>query len=251
MLDIDPLHQFPNINGVIASKLVADDENKVLFLFREKPTGDLDSGWRIFSGLEDQVYADNPENFGVYDMKTILKIDPYIEELLTKPRGSVFERTDADSPWIPVSDYPLEDDYLTIEQLTNEWSMEINNMFTKRIEEDWDTVFAVEDKTVKLSIWNEPNKNRKQLYLSHQDIINNRNQSKSPVLETFDFTDEFISRIGYMIEEDYGEKIYKVIYAFSIVEHQVVQLAFYFDNDEDQQWGIDTWLSVVKENLNE
>ena len=76
----------------MVSRMVSEEEKKPLFMYREKRTRPEDSGWRIFSGYESQEYIDNPNNTGIYDPSTILKIDSSIRELLLKGIGSVFER---------------------------------------------------------------------------------------------------------------------------------------------------------------
>ena len=131
--EIENFDDFPPIGGLMVSKMVSDDEMKPMFMYREKRSRPEDSGWRIFSGLESQEYTDNPENSGIYNPSTILKIDPSIKDLLLKGVGSVFERENEKSDWYEVTDYELEDDYLTKHNLTEEWTLEINNLFERII----------------------------------------------------------------------------------------------------------------------
>jgi hypothetical protein len=51
-----------------------------------------DSGWRVFSGDETQEYADDAQNFAMYNASTILAIDPSIGTLLATPAPVAFER---------------------------------------------------------------------------------------------------------------------------------------------------------------
>ena len=76
---------------IIASNLVAKDHQRVGYLYREAPCDDRDSGWRVFSGSENQEYADNPSNFAMYNAETIIKIDPYIRTVLDHPYPVAFE----------------------------------------------------------------------------------------------------------------------------------------------------------------
>lgn len=69
----------------------------------------------------------------------------------------------------------------------------------------------------------------------------------SKTLKTYELSDGNIARIGYMIEENDDMKRYKVIYGFSIVDEEVLQLAFYMDNDEDLDWAMDTWKKITKQ----
>jgi hypothetical protein len=243
----DQFADFPRIGAVMASKMVTEKKKKVKFMYREKPTRDEDSGWRIFSGFEDQEYVDNPNNTGIYNPTTILKIDSSIANLLLKPLGSVFEREDENSNWYEVNDFEFEDDYPTTQRLTDNWSIEISNLFTRRREEDGDLVFAMKGKTVRLAIWNSKNQSRQQLYDEHKQNQETRDQKDAPTIETFELGDNNVSRIGYMIEESDNEKRYKVIYGFSIVDGEVVQAALYFDKDTDKEWALETWRTIKYE----
>lgn len=243
----DEFADFPPIGGVMASKMITEQKKKVRFMYREKPTRDEDSGWRIFSGFEDQDYTDNPNNTGIYNPTTILKIDPSIANLLLNPVGSVFERENENSNWYEVDDFEFEDDYPTTQKLTDNWSIEISNLFTRRKEEDGDLVFVMKGKTVRLAIWNSKNQSRQQLYDDHKHQQETRDQTESTTLETFELSDSNTSRIGYMIEESDNQKSYKVIYGFSMVDGEVVQAALYFDKDTDKEWALETWRTIKYE----
>ena len=60
---------------VMAPKVLVSNQLKVRFMYREKPDNMNDSGWRLFSGYEDQEYVDNPNNIAIYDVNTILSFD--------------------------------------------------------------------------------------------------------------------------------------------------------------------------------
>lgn len=83
-----------NFGYVLAPKVLVGNKLKVRFMYREKPDSERDSGWRFFSGEEDQAYVDNPNNLAIYDVETILAIDKDVEEHLSAPFGSAFERED-------------------------------------------------------------------------------------------------------------------------------------------------------------
>lgn len=69
------------------------------FLYREVPESEEDSGWRVFSGEEDQAYADDPANLGLYAVSTVVAIDPSIAPLLRTPAPCAFERESPASPF--------------------------------------------------------------------------------------------------------------------------------------------------------
>jgi len=229
---------FPPIGGLMVSKMVAVDRRKPMFMYREKRNGPEDSGWRIFSGLENQEYTDDPENTGIYAASTILEIDPSIADILLKGVGSVFERVSEHTDWYAVDNFELDEDYMIILPLTKKWQMMINNLFEFEREESGDLYFTTGDKSVRLAIWNS-DKSRAELSEEHAEIV--KQKSSADVLDTFDLSDESCTRIGYSIKESDGSKTYHVIYAFTIVDQQVVQLAFYFDNKDDIDWAVETW----------
>mgnify|MGYP002852482326 CR=1 FL=1 len=79
----------------IASNYVAKTKLKVRFMYREKPSNETDTGWRFFSGIEDDEYTYNSNNLGIYDINTILEIDESILPYLDSPIGSIFSRDSA------------------------------------------------------------------------------------------------------------------------------------------------------------
>ena len=235
---------FPNIGGLMVSKLVTEDKKKPLFIYREKRTGPEDSGWRIFSGYESEGYTENPDNCGIYNASTILKIDSSIKNLLFKGVGSVYERKSHKSDWYKVTDFELEDDYLIKDRLTKDWILEINNLFERTKEESGDILYTTGDKSLRIAIWNEENKKSEEIYNEHKLQILNRDQSIAKTLDTFDFSDDLIKRIGYQIKEKDDYKEYGVIYAFSFIDEEILQMAYYFDNEEDKKWALETWKGI-------
>ncbi|MFB9078064.1 DUF2185 domain-containing protein [Flavobacterium procerum] len=234
---------FPEIGGLMVSKMVVDQNSKPNFLYREKRTRPEDSGWRIFTGFESEEYNNNSDNIGIYHPSTILKIDPSLEEILLKGVGSVYERTDDKSEWYRVTDFELEDDFLTTHQLTDKWSIEINNLFERTIEENGTLYYTTGDKSVRLDIW-ESEQNKEALYEEYQLNIKNRNQEISKTLQTFEFSDNDVSRIGYLIQETEEEKTYHVVFGFSLIDQMILMSAFYFDEESDFEWAIDTWKNI-------
>jgi hypothetical protein len=190
---------FPAIGGLMVSKMIVDQNIKPRFLYREKRTRSEDSGWRIFTGFESEEYTDDPNNIGIYNPSTILKIDPSLENILLKGIGSVYERTEDNSDWYRVTDFDLEDDFMITNRLT-EWSIEINNLFERTIEEDGTLYYTTGDKSIRLSIWNS-DLHKEALFEEYKKDVENRDQTKSKTLQQFDFSDSEVFRIGYLIEE--------------------------------------------------
>jgi len=76
----------------IASDHIVVDGRKVGFMYRESPTTSVDSGWRFFSGHEEQSYVDDPEHLAFYDINTIANYDAAIIPYLDAAIGTAFGR---------------------------------------------------------------------------------------------------------------------------------------------------------------
>jgi hypothetical protein len=235
------------IGGVLVSKLITNQGKKPMFLFREKRTRVSDSGWRIFSGLESDEYVNNSENLGIYHPSHIIEIEKSIESLLLKGVGSVFERINEQSEWVEVLDYKLEDDYFVDHLLTSNWSIRINNLFERIKEDNGDLLYTTGDKSIRIAIWNLKG-SKEEILKDHLEQINNRDESASKTLKKYNLSDSQVSRIGYKIKESDKSKEYEVIYAFSIIKEEVLQLAFYFDHDKNESWALETWKNIRVEN---
>lgn len=99
-----------NFGFVFATKMLVESRRKVRFMYCEQPDDPYDSGWRFFCGDEDQEYADNPDNIGIYDINTILEIDGSILPLLNSPVGTAFEREDENSPFTRSADFAFNEE---------------------------------------------------------------------------------------------------------------------------------------------
>ena len=239
------IDKFPPIGGLMVSKMIAEENKKPRFMYREKRTNLHDSGWRIFSGFESEEYTNDPENAGIYAPSTILAIDSSIAELLLKGGfGSVFERKSEKSPWYKVTDFPLEDDYMVKHRLTEKWELEINNLFERKKEENGDLFYTTGDKSLRLTIWNYDNKTKADVYEEHKQRVADRDESGAKTLKIFDFSDDQVARTGYMIKESDENREYNVIYGFSITDNQIVMSVLYFDEEEDLTWAIETWKGI-------
>ncbi len=97
----DPIHFdsfFPS-GYAIVTRLIIDERRPVRFMYREHPDEERDSGWRFFSGTEDQTYVDNPKNLLKCPVRTIANIDPSIVSLLNTPPPCIFGRETPDEPF--------------------------------------------------------------------------------------------------------------------------------------------------------
>ena len=78
----------------IATDMITVEGKSVGYMVREFPHPDHpeDSGWLFTSGEESQVYMDDANHHGVYDVNTIANYCPEIITLLDAPPQSAFAR---------------------------------------------------------------------------------------------------------------------------------------------------------------
>ncbi len=73
--------------------------------YREAADNEQDSGWRLFSGGEDDEYSNDAQNVVLLSLSDLIEIDGALEALLDEPPGAVFEREDAEDPFVRVTDW--------------------------------------------------------------------------------------------------------------------------------------------------
>lgn len=82
----------PNMGGAFATDHILIEGKKVGYMYREESSDQVDSGWRFFSGEENQEYVDDPENTAIYEVNTIVNYDPAIIPYLESKEPCAFER---------------------------------------------------------------------------------------------------------------------------------------------------------------
>lgn len=98
-----------NFGYVMATKMLVDNTRRVRYMYREEPSGEQDSGWRFFCGDEPQEYVENSDNIAIYNVKTILAIDPSIEMYLNSKINTVLEREDENAEFSIRQDCDFKD----------------------------------------------------------------------------------------------------------------------------------------------
>lgn len=101
------MKNFENKTAYITRKLL--EENKeVGFAFREKPDNETDSGWRFFTGEEDQEYVDNPDNIIIIPIDEMLEKDGSIKTILDSEYQTAYEKNNLE--FIEIKDYKFGSD---------------------------------------------------------------------------------------------------------------------------------------------
>ncbi len=241
------IENFPAIGALVITKQVMNEGMPPRFILKDKPRNEQDSGWVIFSGFESDEYTEDADNFGVYDVKSLLKAYPDTEladVLLRGWIGSVFEYDEEEKMWSEVLDYPLENDYISTHRMTENWILDINNLFIRRVEDDGCLMYTTGDKTVRINVWVDEKSTPQETLQRYKKDITERDQSKSETIQEVDLSDSKIARIGYQIKEEHEGRAYNLICGFSFYEQEVIQSMFYFDHEEDIDWALETWKGI-------
>ncbi len=80
------------VGYVVASHRVTVDGKAVGYLYREATEDEADSGWRVFAEDESEAYADDAENFSMYNAFTLVDMAPEIASVLAEAAPVAFER---------------------------------------------------------------------------------------------------------------------------------------------------------------
>lgn len=85
---------------------MAFDKNEILrFAYREEADRDEDSGWRFFTGHEDDDYINDSNNIRICIVGWLLDFDPSIDAFIREPIGAVYERKNRKEGWYKVTDW--------------------------------------------------------------------------------------------------------------------------------------------------
>jgi hypothetical protein len=85
----------------LVSKQVAEKKRPVGYLYREQPSREQDSGWRITAGDEPQAYMDDAKNHTLMPLRDLISRDAGLEEIFRHPSECAFER-DEDGKFVAV-----------------------------------------------------------------------------------------------------------------------------------------------------
>lgn len=89
--------------GCVATDKITVEGMKIGFMYRDRPDEDIenDSGWRFFSGTEDQDYVDDIRNSEILPVNTVVNYDPAILPYLKSKVGTEWERVEGSDKFVP------------------------------------------------------------------------------------------------------------------------------------------------------
>lgn len=110
-----PANDLPRPYLALVSKLaIGEKAMPVRFMYRTVQADLRDTGWRMYTGYEDEAYLEDKTNLMPYPVETLMQSDPSLEDKLDSRPGAVWERVPGE-PWKEVDDYviPTEGDEIS------------------------------------------------------------------------------------------------------------------------------------------
>lgn len=89
----------------LVSKMCMEDNGIIRWLYREEADREEDSGWRMFSGEENEEYTDNPDNIRIVSVGYLLDKDPTLLEIIKDEISSAYERPNKETPWEKIEEW--------------------------------------------------------------------------------------------------------------------------------------------------
>ncbi len=252
----------PNMGGCIASDMITVEGYPVGYMYREYPRNEVDSGWVFLSGLETREYMDNPANHGVYEVNTICNCDRSIIPHLDAIPGTAFIRDPATGLFtkerLDRSDESLDDSqpgsrraaaraaglnpgFPFVEgqyKLTAHWTLTLPAKFSRRFADKelclwrpgftiWASVFGNDQRTP-----------REERMCSLRDV----HASKAFGMATGETDD--LSLLSYRLAEPSEDQRRPVFHCLAVADDGHLQLAMYFDDEDDLRMAQAIWGSV-------
>ena len=109
-------------NGFLALvlRLVFEEKLPVRFMYKTVPEHLNDTGWRMFTGYEDEAFLDNEQiNLVPIPLERMCEMDSSLSELVQYNAGTVWERVPDSEGWERVYDFRIPVPQVDV-QITND-----------------------------------------------------------------------------------------------------------------------------------
>jgi len=104
----------------LVSKLCFDENLPIRFLYKTVPEHLNDTGWRMFTGYEDDEYLANElANLLPVPVSKMCEMDENLAELVAFNAGTVWERTPDNDTWKRVYDFKIPSSNVDVD-ITND-----------------------------------------------------------------------------------------------------------------------------------
>ena len=216
-----------------ASDRIMVDGAPVGYMYRDG------EGWTFMAGDEDQDYADDPANLGLYSLNVLANYDRAIIAYLDAPPGAAFIRDGAGFVEDPEG-APVDPDAATPPQLnpnfptcvgqlriSRDWVLTLPEPMNHRIE-DGSLVFWRPGLTAWLSAWRDA---------EDGTAAARRNEFRSKVnpraYDHAEWLSGAASCLSYRLAEDSDDARLPALYGYAVVGGNNLLLALYVDSGDD------------------
>ena len=132
-------------------------------------------------------------------------------------------------------DFPVVDG---LYQLTSDWTINLPEKFNRRVENE-DLVLWRPGLTMWVAVWDgEPEETAEQRMSSLMDLIN------PSAYDLKQESDGSTLRFGYRLREKSEDRRVPAFYAFVVAASGHIELAIYFDREEDMRIAENLWRSI-------
>jgi hypothetical protein len=122
--------------------------------------------------------------------------------------------------------------------MTDDWAVVLPQKFSRRVD-DGDLVIWRPGFTMRIAVWNNDRKETAEQRLSW--IM----ETMSP--DAYDVEEDLeghVLRLNYRLVEETDDDRVSAFYCYAVAEHSHVQIAFYFDDEEDLTLAREIWRSL-------
>lgn len=61
------------------------EQGEINWVVRNEPVNEVDSGWQLFYGDEDEAYLDDPNNAALFPLREMLRMEPLLNKVFSSP----------------------------------------------------------------------------------------------------------------------------------------------------------------------
>jgi hypothetical protein len=85
--------------------VVSRNGKRVWFAYRADSKMEQDSGWVFHGPNEGDVFCDDSSNFVIVPISAMLEINPGLDDIISMPRWTCWERYSDNGKWFAVNDF--------------------------------------------------------------------------------------------------------------------------------------------------
>jgi hypothetical protein len=227
----------------LVSNRILRDGAPVGWIYREHAELD-DSGWRVYSGDEDQQYADDASNFDLVPLQDLLRVDPTLKRIISAPVGAAYERRRGETGFrqvrevTPQPETRLKRDVIATRNIANGWSIDLHESFSYAVDAEGDRIFTRRQKRVRAAVFSTQG-------CSAEEAIERifDGQQAHPA-QTFERkTPQLVGRAFLYRARPTGKRCWELLSATAL-RGALLTVVFEFGDVEEVNWAIQAWQSV-------